>query len=197
MPYMNVFATTEADLYKNPFEKPKPKRSFDSLIEEFNSVRSAEANDLRNQFWQLEAEIEKLLAAHKAAKISALEEKLEYAILASRKVQKAFSAAKDESFRALQEYTRLEGVSTSASRKHEATVHDFRSKSLLTKSEKAEWAGKIASSKQRAEASFLAESSQQTAYNTQVLREAEAAKAYTESVNVVNDIQREINRLSK
>jgi hypothetical protein len=194
---MNVYAQTEEDLYKDPYAKPKPKRSFDSLIEEFNSVRSAEATELRNQFWQIEAQIETLLAAHKAEKLLLAEEKLETAILASRKLQKEFSAAKDETFKARQEYARLEGVSEAASNRHEAMADDFKQKSLLTKSEKAEWVEKIAVAKQRSEATFLAESNQQTVHNNLVYREAEAAKAYTDSVNVVNDIQREINRLSK
>jgi hypothetical protein len=68
---------------------------------------------------------------------------------------------------------------------------------LLTKSEKAEWAATIATSKNLAEATFLAESEQQQVYNSQVIREAEVGKAYVESVNAVNDIQREINLLSK
>jgi hypothetical protein len=194
---MNVFATTEEDLYRDPFEKPKPSRSVDSIVAELNSVQSPEANQLRNQFWQVEAEIEKLLAAHKTEKIAQLEDKLENAILASRKLQRSFASAKDETFKALQEYTRLEGVSTAASNKHEALTHEFKQKTLLTKSEKAEWAEKIAAAKQRAESTFLAESNQQSVHNNLVYREVEAAKALQESVNVVNDIQREINRLSK
>jgi hypothetical protein len=91
----------------------------------------------------------------------------------------------------------LEGVSSTASNKHEALIDEFKEKTLLTKSEKAEWAERIAAAKQRAESAFLAESNQQTLYNQLVYREAEAAKAYTESVNAANDIQREINRLSR
>jgi hypothetical protein len=95
------------------------------------------------------------------------------------------------------EHARLEGVSSTASNKHEALIDEFKEKTLLTKSEKAEWAERIAAAKQRAESAFLAESNQQTLYNQLVYREAEAAKAYTESVNAANDIQREINRLSR
>jgi hypothetical protein len=194
---MNVFATTEEDLYRDPFEKPKPSRSVDSIIAELNSVQSPEANQLRNQFYEIQAQITELLAAHKTKKIAELEDKLENAILASRKLQKAFSAAKDETFEAFREYKRLERVSIKTSENHDNLTHERKALTLLTKSEKAEWADQIAASKQRAEATFLAETNQQMLHNNLVYREVEAAKALQESVNVVNDIQREINRLSK
>jgi hypothetical protein len=193
---MNVFATTEEDLYKDPFPKPAPTRSFDSIIDELNTVKTAEANELRSQFWQLAAQISEMLANHRAEKLASLEEKLETAILESRKLQKAFHVAKDASIAALQQHTRSASASKNASNKHEAMVDEFKQKTLLTKSEKAEWVERIAAAKQRAESTFLAESSQLSVYNQIVRVEAEAAKAYIESVNAANEFQREINRLS-
>lgn len=197
MPTMNVFAQTEEDLYRDPFTPVKSQRSFDSILAEFNNIRSAEADQLRAQFWPVQQKIVELLERHRIAKLQELEEKHEAVILESRKLQKAFSTAKDESFAARQQHARLESVSTAVANKHEALIHEFKQQALLTKGEKAQWAERIAAAKKRAESAMLAESNQATLYNQLVYREMEAAKALTESVNAANDVQREINRLSK
>jgi hypothetical protein len=194
--YFNPYATNLDEMYTEP-KPPAPEKTFDALIGELAGYKlSQESAQLIAQFHQFKSEVAEHLATVRGGKIEELEVKQEELILAARKLQKAFKSAKLETFAALQEHARLEGVSATAAKRLEGLHDEFDKQTLLTKSEKQEWSEKLQRAKQRAHQTLLDESKQHEVYNQLVRHEGEAGKTYVEAVDAANDIEKQIARLS-
>jgi hypothetical protein len=194
--YFNPYATNLDEMYTEP--KPAaPEKTLDALIGELAGYKlSQESAQLIAQFHQFKSEVAEHLATVRGGKIEELEVKQEELILNARKLEKVFKSAKQETFAALQEHARLEGVSATAAKRLEGLHDEFDKQTLLTKAEKQEWSEKFQKAKQRAYQTLLDASKQHEVYNQLVRREADAGKAYIESVDAANGIAKQIARLS-
>ena len=196
---MNVFPTTEDDLYKDPFPKSQPTRSFDSVIAELSAIKTAEANELRNQFWQLESQIVEMLSAHRVAQIADLEPKQHQAILAARKIAAQVSAVDEKIFASLQEHAKLNSKAIAATNNLELLQHKARESDprMQTKGEKLVQREAISLAQKKAEDTTLAESRHLEKHNLLVFELRELRGKHAEAVRDAQELGREIERLSK
>jgi hypothetical protein len=195
--YFNPYATNLDEMYTEP-APPVPEKSLDTLLAELLALKplTQDAANLLGTLASLKAELVEHVADAKSVKLEHLETRNEELILNARKLEKVFKSAKQETFTALQEHARLEGVSATAAKRLEGLHDEFDKQTLLTKAEKQEWSEKFQKAKQRAYQTLLDESKQHEVYNSLVRVEAEAGKSYVEAVDAANDIAKQIARLS-
>lgn len=180
--------------------RSRPEKSMDALAAELFQVKlSPESAELLSRLHNLRAEITEFLDGARAAQVVELEQKHEAAIGAEREAKRKCSAISQQVFEARKEHTRLEGVALNAGRRLNDLKKELKqlSPALMTRSEKADWAGKIANAQAKAEQSLLDESMAQEAHNNLLLHEREAEIAHNQAVGVATGISRQIERLSK